>query len=75
MGVEIIVWTNRGEEQRDITLRNLGCIKDIVSDWQFRDGQKKKDILDGYVVDNEDRFRGCCADGLFISASVFWNEG
>ena len=70
-GDEIVVWTNRGEGQREMTRRNLSCIEDIVSEWRFREGGKSKDrLMDGWIIDNDLSMDACCDVGRFIPA--FW---
>jgi len=56
-GVKVILWTNRGPKQIEMTKRNLGHWTSIFSDMLFREGRKSKDVLQGGVVlDNEEKY-------------------
>ena len=56
LGKEIIVWTNRGEEQREMTERNLGMWMLLFDDSLYCCGKKSVDLLVGdcITIDNEE---------------------
>lgn len=62
-GIEIILWTNRGEAQKEMTVENLGKNAELFSEMQFRSGAKGKDSLDGFVFDNEEKYLACGKEG------------
>lgn len=54
MGHELILWTNRGRAQVDMTIKNLEPILWMFSDMIFGEGRKLKNKpIDGLIVDNE----------------------
>ena len=55
-GHEVILWTNRGINQIEMTKRNLGSSWNLFDDHKFLEGKKSKNIVDGTIVDNEVRF-------------------
>ena len=52
-GHELVLWTNRGESQIDMTKKNLGCIWSWFSSHEFHAGQKNRTSVSGMVIDNE----------------------
>ena len=66
-GVSVTVWTNRGPNQIEMTLRNLGSWTSIFSDMLFREGKKSKDSLRGIVLDNEEKYLLCGETGVLIN--------
>lgn len=58
-GNELILWTNRGEENREMTKRNLGIYWNMFNSYEFHSGKKSKCVLEGLVIDNEERFSTC----------------
>jgi hypothetical protein len=65
-GFELILWTNRGEANKDMTKRNLGEWWNLFDSHEFHDGQKGKCKLDGLVIDNEDKYLSCGKQGILI---------
>jgi hypothetical protein len=62
-GWTLVLWTNRSEELRERTLRNLGSVAELFSAFLFRGGEKGGDVIHGVVVDNEARYLACGTDG------------
>jgi hypothetical protein len=58
-GHDLYLWTNRGQEQYPMTVKNLGQYKSLFKDMFFRDGQKIKDRPDGILFDNETKYKDC----------------
>ena len=56
-GYELILWTNRGSNQRSMTIDNLGKYMSMFSECVFGEGRKNKMMLgnDSMVIDNESR--------------------
>lgn len=52
-GHKIILWTNRGECQYEMTKANLGDVWDMFDEYMFLDGGKRKmNPVDGYVYED-----------------------
>lgn len=69
-GFDIVLWTNRGHEQMDMTLRNLSKygIADMFSMFVFGDGHKlNTNVGAGIVFDNDER--NAC--GIFHLVNTF----
>jgi histidinol phosphatase-like enzyme len=66
-GYELILWTNRGEQQRAMTEANLGIYWHMFSTHIFRAGAKGKDVLDGMVYDNEVKYLACGTTSQLVS--------
>jgi hypothetical protein len=64
--VRVVLWTNRGETERDMTMSNLGEYWNVFDEVMFREGQKKNDKLNGIVVDNEERYLKCGERGILV---------
>lgn len=66
-GHELILWTNRGNNQVAMTQANLGVYWHMFSAHIFRAGAKGKDTLDGMVYDNEAKYLSCGTSSKLIS--------
>jgi len=55
-GNTLILWTNRGEEQREMTKENLGDLWTMFTDHRFYCGKKLGTNVDGYTIDNEAKY-------------------
>ena len=66
-GHTLVLWTNRGEHQIAMTQSNLGVYWHMFSAHVFRAGSKGKDVLDGVVYDNEEKYLACGIQGKLIS--------
>lgn len=59
LGARIILWTDRNEDLRDMTVRNLGKWAGLFDEMQFRSGQKTYDRLLGLIIDDNPAYRHC----------------
>jgi hypothetical protein len=53
---KLVLWTNRGEEQKEMTIENLGNIWNMFDEHQFHSGKKYGTNVDGYTFDNEAKY-------------------
>lgn len=67
MGYELVLWTNRGVKNKEMTKRNLGIYWNMFNSHEFHDGKKGKCVLDGFVYDNESKYLNCGVMGKLIS--------
>jgi hypothetical protein len=51
-GDVLILWTNRGPKQFEMTMKNLGKYKYLFTEFIFGEGRKPK-VTDGIVIENE----------------------
>ena len=65
-GNELILWTNRGSKQVEMTKRNLGIYWYMFSSYEFHSGSKGKCVLDGMVYDNEEKYLSCGTSSKLI---------
>ena len=66
-GFELILWTNRGEANREMTKRNLGEWWNMFDSYEFYDGKKGKCKLEGLVIDNEEKYLSCGERGILVN--------
>ncbi len=66
-GYELILWTNRGVANIEMTRRNLGIYWHMFSSHEFHDGKKGKCVLDGFVIDNEEKYLACGLSGVLVN--------
>jgi hypothetical protein len=58
LGCKLVIWTNRGEEHRDVTMQSLGFAKYIFSNFEFHNGKKSKTYsADKIVIDDDARYK------------------
>jgi hypothetical protein len=60
----LILWTNRGNDLREVTKSQLGEWWYMFDDHLFREGKKISDTLDGIVLDDEERHAKCGKSGF-----------
>lgn len=70
-GYELILWTNRGVANREMTRRNLGDWWNMFDSYEFYDGKKGVCRLDGVVIDNEAKYMECSVNRLGVLVSNF----
>ena len=59
MGSELVVWTNRAEHHKEMTLKALGLFRYLFSDFQFHCGKKAKQYNSSMLVmDDDKRYNG-----------------
>lgn len=66
-GYELILWTNRGEENKGMTKRNLGVYWHMFDSHEFYGGEKGKCVLNGVVYDNEEKYLKCGVQGRLFN--------
>lgn len=64
-GYTLILWTNRGKNQIEMTHANLGEFDSLFDSFEFYEGKKKNARVSGIVYDNEERYRACVVEGEF----------
>lgn len=67
MGYELVLWTNRGLANKQMTIENLGVYWHMFSSHEFHEGKKGKCVLDGVVYDNESKYLACGLMGRLFS--------
>ena len=67
MGYVLVLWTNRGVANKQMTIDNLGVYWHMFSSHEFHDGKKGKCVLDGVVYDNESKYLSCGVMGRLIT--------
>lgn len=58
-GHKVIVWTNRGLSQKEMTMKNLSSVIDLFDDFVFCGGAKKAQRVNGVVIDNDTTYTTC----------------
>lgn len=66
MNYELVLWTNRGSNQIEMTKKNLGDLWYEFEDHLFYEGKKSKCSVDGIVVDNEFKNIHCGIGGILV---------
>ena len=56
LGVRLVLWTNRADRQREVTLQALGAHARLFESMIFCDGQKQHSVLDGPVMEDDSRY-------------------
>lgn len=67
LGVKLILWTNRGDGERLVTLESLGGYVGLFTDLQFHNGTKRAP-LDGPTMD--DQIKYACRPGDLLVESL-----
>jgi hypothetical protein len=58
-GSKLIIWTNRSNAHKSMTVKNLGLAKFMFSEFRFFEGEKKATYKkDMFVIDDDRRYRG-----------------
>jgi hypothetical protein len=53
MGYKLVLWTNRGECQVEMTKSNLGIYWEMFDDHMFLDGGKRNlDSVEGFIIED-----------------------
>lgn len=65
-GHNLVLWTNRGLENKEMTKNNLKEYWNIFNEYQFHSGMKSKCQLDGVVIDNEEKYLSCGTKSVLI---------
>lgn len=57
LGCKLVVWTNRPESKKDITIKALGIFSALFSEFQFHAGKKVANA-DMFIIDDDKKFAG-----------------
>jgi histidinol phosphatase-like enzyme len=64
-GHRLVLWTNRGTIQIEMTRANLGELWHLFDDHQFHGGKKRGTNVGGYTIDNEVKYNPTILIGDF----------
>ena len=59
LGSKLIIWTNRSNAHKGMTIKSLGLAKFLFSDFRFFEGEKKGTYNKNmFVIDDDKRYKG-----------------